>query len=404
MKYDFTTVYDRRGKDAVAIDEADHFYHNGAVLQEGFDQIPMWIADMNFATAPSIPQAMIERAKNPLYGYFPPRDEYYKSIIRWQLERNHVEGLTREKIGYENGVLGGLGCAMRVLCSMGDKVLINSPTYVGFANHLNNAGYKIVHSPMYRDEQGIWRMDYEDMDKKLKENHIHLAIFCSPHNPSGRVWEREEIEAAMEVYRKNDCIVISDEIWSDLTLGNRQHIPTQTVSEDAKTRTIAMYAPTKTFNLAGLIGSYHIVYNPYLRDRMNKQTSLSHYNNMNIFSMHGLIGAYSKDGQEWADELKAVLTENMEWAYDFITKNWDGVELAKPEGTYMLYLDCHKWCEAHHKTMDELLQAGVKVGVIWQDGRAFFYPDSIRMNLALPFSRVQEAFHRLDKYVFRAEA
>ena len=242
------------------------------------------------------------------------------------------------------------------------------------------------------------------MDKKLKENHIHLAIFCSPHNPSGRVWEREEIEAAMEVYRKNDCIVISDEIWSDLTLGNRQHIPTQTVSEDAKTRTIAMYAPTKTFNLAGLIGSYHIVYNPYLRDRMNKQTSLSHYNNMNIFSMHGLIGAYSKDGQEWADELKAVLTENMEWAYDFITKNWDGVELAKSEGTYMLYLDCHKWCEAHHKTMDELLQAGVKVGVIWQDGRAFFYPDSIRMNLALPFSRVQEAFHRLDKYVFRAEA
>lgn len=99
-----------------------------------------------------------------------------------------------------------------------------------------------------------------------------------------------------------------------------------------------------------------------------------------------------------------MLTENMEWAYDFITKNWDGVELAKPEGTYMLYLDCHKWCEAHHKTMDELLQAGVKVGVIWQDGRAFFYPDSIRMNLALPFSRVQEAFHRLDKYVFRAEA
>ena len=247
-------------------------------------------------------------------------------------------------------------------------------------------------------------MDYEDMDKKIKENHIHLAIFCSPHNPSGRVWKREEIEAAMEVYRKNDCIVISDEIWSDLTLGNRQHIPTQTVSEDANTRTIAMYAPTKTFNLAGLIGSYHIVYNPYLRDRMDKQTSLSHYNNMNIFSMHGLIGAYSKDGQEWADELKAVLTKNMEWAYDFITKNWDGVELAKPEGTYMLYLDCHKWCEAHHKTMDELLQAGVKVGVIWQDGRAFFYPDSIRMNLALPFSRVQEAFHRLDKYVFRAEA
>ena len=318
--------------------------------------------------------------------------------------RNGVEGLTKEAIGYENGVLGGVVAALQAFSAPGEAILVHSPTYTGFTSVLNNNGRRAVHTELKRDAEGIWRMDYEDMDKKIKENHIHLAIFCSPHNPSGRVWEREEIEAAMEVYRKNDCIVISDEIWSDLTLGNRQHIPTQTVSEDAKNRTIAMYAPTKTFNLAGLIGSYHIVYNPYLRDRMNKQTSLSHYNNMNIFSMHGLIGAYSKDGQEWADELKAVLTENMEWAYDFITKNWDGVELAKPEGTYMLYLDCHKWCEAHHKTMDELLQAGVKVGVIWQDGRAFFYPDSIRMNLALPFSRVQEAFHRLDKYVFRAEA
>ena len=401
MKYDFTSVIDRTGKDSIAW---ENIPVPNAEIAEGFDRIPMWVADMNFQTAPSVCEAITKRLEHQVFGYFDPSEDYYNSIINWQKVRNGVEGLTKEAIGYENGVLGGVVAALQAFSAPGEAILVHSPTYTGFTSVLNNNGRRAVHTELKRDAEGIWRMDYEDMDKKLKENHIHLAIFCSPHNPSGRVWEREEIEAAMEVYRKNDCIVISDEIWSDLTLGNRQHIPTQTVSEDAKNRTIAMYAPTKTFNLAGLIGSYHIVYNPYLRDRMNKQTSLSHYNNMNIFSMHGLIGAYSKDGQEWADELKAVLTENMELAYDFITKNWDGVELAKPEGTYMLYLDCHKWCEAHHRTMDELLQAGVKVGVIWQDGRAFFYPDSIRMNLALPFSRVQEAFHRLDKYVFRAEA
>mgnify|MGYP000044900678 CR=1 FL=1 len=401
MKYDFTTILNREGTGAIAVSKIPF---DNAEIKEGFSKIPMWVADMNYATAPSVIEAIQNRLAHPVFGYFDIKDAYSESIIEWQKTRNGVTDIPKEAIDYENGVLGGVSSVLQAFTAPGEAILLHSPAYIGFIGTITNMGRKIVYSPLKKDEQGVWRMDYEDMDKKLKENHIHLAIFCSPHNPSGRVWEREEIEAAMEVYRKNDCIVISDEIWSDLTLGNRQHIPTQTVSEDAKTRTIAMYAPTKTFNLAGLIGSYHIVYNPYLRDRMNKQTSLSHYNNMNIFSMHGLIGAYSKDGQEWADELKAVLTENMEWAYDFITKNWDGVELAKPEGTYMLYLDCHKWCEAHHKTMDELLQAGVKVGVIWQDGRAFFYPDSIRMNLALPFSRVQEAFHRLDKYVFRAEA
>ena len=131
-------------------------------------------------------------------------------------------------------MLGGVVAALQAFSAPGEAILVHSPTYTGFTSVLNNNGRRAVHTELKRDAEGIWRMDYEDMDKKIKENHIHLAIFCSPHNPSGRVWEREEIEAAMEVYRKNDCIVISDEIWSDLTLGNRQHIPTQTVSEDAK--------------------------------------------------------------------------------------------------------------------------------------------------------------------------
>ena len=204
----------------------------------------------------------------------------------------------------------------------------------------------------------------------------------------------------MEVYRKNDCVVISDEIWSDLTLAGHKHIPTQSVSEDAKNRTIAIYAPSKTFNLAGLIGSYHIIYNPYLRDRVRKQSGLSHYNSMNVLSMHALIGAYRPEGQEWLDELREVLTENVDYAYNYICENFQGVKLAKPEGTYMLYLDCKEWCESHKMTMDELIRAGISVGVVWQDGRPFNRPWAIRMNLAVPFSLVKEAMDRLDRFVF----
>ena len=311
-----------------------------------------------------------------------------------------MEGLTREAIGYENGVLGCVASALQAFTAPGEAVLLHSPTYVGFTGTLENNGRKIVLSDLKQDEDGVWRMDYEDMDRKLRENHIHFAVFCSPHNPCGRVWEREEIEAAMEVYRKNDCVVISDEIWSDLTLTGHKHIPTQSVSEDAKNRTIAIYAPSKTFNLAGLIGSYHIIYNPYLKDRVVKQSGLSHYNSMNVLSMHALIGAYRPEGQEWLDELRTVLTENVDYAYQYICENFKGVKLAKPEGTYMLYLDCEEWCRRHDVSMDELIRSGIAAGVIWQDGRPFNRPWAIRMNLALPLSLVKEAMRRLDEYVF----
>lgn len=418
MKYDFTSILDRLGKDAMAVDlpgkylagdmmsEAaragrERVYH-GAELKEGMDVIPMWVADMNFPVLPAIQEAMTERIKHPTFGYFMPREEYFEKIISWHEKRNHVEGLTKECIGYENGVLGGVASALRVICSQGDKVLLHSPTYIGFTNTLKNNGFDIILSPLKKDENGVWRMDYEDMERKLKEQKIHAAIFCSPHNPTGRVWERWEIEKAMEIYAANDVYVISDEIWSDIILGGRQHIPTQSVSEDAKNRVVALYAPSKTFNLAGLIGSYHIIYNKYLRERVDKESSLCHYNSMNVLSMYALIGAYGEEGMEWVQELRETIGGNVDYACDYIREHFEGVEVSKPEGTYMLFLDCTKWCEKHGKTLDELMKSGFEVGVVWQDGRAFHGPCAIRMNLALPLSRVKEAFERLDKYVFNA--
>ena len=399
MKYDFTSILDRNGKDAIAV---EHIPIPGAQVKEGFDRIPMWVADMNFPTVPTVVETMMERVQHPAYGYFDPSEEYYASIIRWQEKRNGVTGLKPEHIGYENGVLGGVISALNVMCSNGDNVLLHSPTYIGFTMSLENNGYHIVHSPLIKDENGVWRMDFEDMEKKIVKNRIHAAVFCSPHNPCGRVWERWEIEKAMELYKKYDVFVISDEIWSDLILEGHKHIPTQSVSEDARNRTVAMYAPSKTFNLAGLVGSYHIIYNTWLRERVLKESSLSHYNAMNVLSMHALVGAYKPEGYKWLDELRQVLTGNVEFACRYIQDHFEGIEVSKPEGTYMLFLDCTKWCEKHGKTIDELQRAGVEVGVIWQDGRPFHGPCHIRMNLALPFSRVQEAFERLDRYVFHA--
>lgn len=402
MKYDFESVMDRHGRDSVAVDLPPRSPMCQVNVRPGFDRIPMWVADMNFPTAPTITEAIIERSKHPAFGYFMPRDEYFDSIIRWHEIRNGVQGLTRDSIGYENGVLGGVVSALNVLCSKGDNVLLHSPTYVGFTGSLENNGYHIVHSPLQTDENGVWRMDFKDMEEKIKKYKIHAAVFCSPHNPCGRVWERWEIEEAMRIFKENDVYVVSDEIWSDLILNGRKHIPTQSVSDDARNRTVAIYATSKTFNLAGLVGSYRIVYNPYLQERIIKEASLSHYNSMNVLSMHALIGAYKPEGHAWLDELCQVLSDNINYAYDLICARFQGVSLAKPEGTYMLFLNCGEWCKAHGKTIDELLALGYEVGVLWQDGRPFHEPYAIRMNLALPHTRIVEAFERLDKYVFNA--
>ena len=411
MKYDFTSIMDRHGKDAIAVDVVPQPDAGGnftmkllsdVTIRDGLDNIPMWVADMNFPTCPTIPEAIIERAKHPAFGYFQPTDEYFDAIIKWHEKRNGVKGLAREHIGYENGVLGGVVSALNVFCSKGDNVLLHTPTYIGFTGALTNNGYNMVLSPLVKDEAGVWRMDFEDMEKLIVEKKIHATVFCSPHNPCGRVWEKWEVEKAMELFKKHDVFVVSDEIWSDIILAGHKHVPTQSVSEDAKMRTAAIYAPSKTFNLAGLVGSYHIVYNQWIRERMDKESSLPHYNDMNVFSLHALIGAYKSEGYEWCDELCETITGNIDYACDYIAKHFEGVEVSKPQGTYMLFLDCSKWCEAHGKTIDDVEKAGLECGVIWQDGRMFHGPCHIRLNLALPRSRVKEAFERMDKYVFNA--
>ena len=399
MKYDFETIIDRQGLDAIAFDAVG----NGGpgAPKPGFDVIPMWIADMNFATVPTIPEAIIKRAKHPVYGYFEESEEYYNAIINWQKDRFGSE-VTKENIGYENGVLGGVVAALNVFCSKGDKVLLHSPTYIGFTGALTKNGYQIIHSPLVKDENNIWRMDFADMEEMISKHHIHACVFCSPHNPCGRVFERWELEKAMEIFQRHDVKIVSDEIWSDLVLEGK-HLPLQSINEYARKNTVALYAPSKTFNLAGLVGSYHIAYDQWLIDRMKKESNLPSYNEMNVLSMHALIGAYSKEGREWLEELLEVLRGNVDYAINYIKEHFAGVKVARPQGTYMIFVDFEDWCKAHNKTMDELLKAFYDVGCAVNDGRRFHGAYAIRMNLASPLSRIKEAFRRLDLYVINKQ-
>ena len=360
MAYDFTSIIDRRGHDALAV-EALGKQGFPPAPKDGFDAIPMWVADMNFPTAPAIVEALQERAAHPLYGYFQASDAYYESIIRWHETRHGITGMERQHIGHENGVLGGVMSAVDALCGENKQVLVHSPTYIGFTSTLKSADYTIVHSPLHRDEAGVWRMDYADMESHFQKG-IRTLIFCSPHNPTGRVWEREEVEAVAALCEKYDVTIISDEIWSDIVLEGK-HIPTQSVPA-ARERTVALYAPSKTFNLAGLVGSYHVIYNDELRAAVRRQGGLSHYNNGNVLSMHALMAGYSQQGADWVGALCQTIATNVDYARAFILSQFPGVTVARPQGTYMLFLDCTAWCESHGVTIDQLLQRG------WDD---FFF-------------------------------
>ena len=264
MEFDYTTLPERAGYDAIAVDALGKPGAPGAP-KEGFDAIPMWVADMNFLAPSCITDAMAERLKHPTFGYFEPRDEYFDAIIRWQKDRNGVQGLTKEDIGYENGVLGGVVSALEAFSSPGDAILVHNPTYIGFTGSIEHAGRRIVHSALKRDADGVWRMDLEDMAQKIEENKIHLVVFCNPHNPCGRVWTREELEAANAVYAAHDCVVISDEIWSDLILPGHKHIPYQSIHDDApsmrrarRSASLALWAPT-TSSIAAISGTVSLL-------------------------------------------------------------------------------------------------------------------------------------------------
>lgn len=400
MKYDFTTIIDRKGIDNIAVDGVGKFppFSPGAP-KEGFDVIPMWVADMNFAVLPEIQNAISKRMTHPIYGYFLNSNEYYNAIIKWHKDRYNTQ-ISKSEIGYENGVLGGIVNALNALKLESKNILVDSPLYIGFKNILYDNGYQLIESKLIKNSDGLYEIDYEEMASNIEKHNIQVSIMCNPHNPTGRVWENEELVKLVEVYEKYNCTIISDEIWSDIVSPNHTHIPLHTVSQYAKDHTITFYAPSKTFNLAGLIGSYHVVFNRELRDIIRNHSKKTHYNNMNVLSMHALIGAYSEEGKQWVDELNQVIQNNVKYICDYFSQI-DGLSFSKVEGTYMVLLDTSEYCRIHQTNLENILKKGWDVGIGWQDGSMFYAENCIRINVALPLAKLQEAIERMKQYVFQ---
>jgi cystathionine beta-lyase len=307
--------------------------------------------------------------------------------------RNGVTGLEKEHIGYENGVLGGLVSALRALLPDGGKVLLHRPTYVGFTGSVTNAGYEIVHSDLTQDEDGTWRMDYEDMDRKIRENDIKVCIFCNPHNPCGRVWTKEEIESAAAVYEKNGCTVISDEIWSDLILGDNHFTPFQTVSEWTKENTVALYAPSKTFNLAGLQTAFVIIPNDEIRAKFDQGQAANRIINMNWFGQVALETAYNRC-ENYVDGLRDYVNANMDYMVDYVRKNLPMLKLRKSEGTYMVWVDFR----GSGMTTEEIEYFIAHKAHIGVDMGTWFGPGGegwLRFNLACPRCLLDKALEML---------
>ena len=391
MKYNFDEVIDRSHNRAAKYDERMKKFGRE-------DVIPLWVADMDFRTAEPIIDALKERAEEGIWGYTSRPDSYFEAIRGWQKRRNGWD-IKKEMMSWSLGVVPALSSIVKLFSEPGDSIMIQTPVYSEFYDVTEAWGRNVLENRLV-EKDDAWGIDFEDFEAKAKEARIFLL--CSPHNPLGIVWSREELTRMADICMANNTLLVSDEIHSDLVFHGKKHIPTATLSAETAGRVISCISGTKTFNLAGLIGSYHIIYNKALRDRVDKESSLSHSNSLNVLSMHALVGAYTQEGSDWVDELRQTITGNVDYACGYIKEHFEGVETFHPQGTYMLFVDCTEWCKAHGKTIDEVEKACWDVGVAVQDGRAFHGPCHLRINLALPLSRVQEAFDRLDKYVFNA--
>lgn len=352
----------------------------------------MWIADMDISVPDFVMDALKARAEYPEFGYFFLGDRYYDSIIHWMESRKGVRGLKKENIIFQNNVLGAVDSALAAFTQPGDRVLVQTPGYHQFKNCILNQEREVC-GTLLKQVDGRFRMDFADMEQKIIQNNIKLAILCSPHNPTGRVWERDELEQFVEICYRHHVIIISDEIHSDLVYGDHKFIATQSISEHAKEITIALNAPSKTFNLAGLSSAYAIVYNPELAEAYQKACSRSHYNATNAMSTEAAIAAY-EHGAQWVDELRAYLVGNMELLCKTFEEKCPAIQAYVAEATYLMWLDFTATGLSQEEIKDRCINTA---GVIIHDGRTFIEGGDkhMRMNIACPRSVVAEAAERL---------
>jgi len=381
MNYNFDQVINRRGTASLKWDTCSE------------DILPMWVADMDFAVAKPIEDAMRERAAHPIYGYGEPQASYYDSVRGW-FSRRHGWDISREWLSYSPGIVSALHFFYNCYLEPGEKVMMMDPVYYPFFAAAQRNQVEVEKSRL-KIENGKYVIDFEDFEAKAKDPKVKMLLWCNPHNPGGRCWTREELEKVVQICIDNDVLIISDEIHCDLTLNGHHYIPCASISKEAAEHTVTCVAPSKTFNIAGLQTSCIVIPNPQLKERYDTFLKSIGIMRPGVMGMAGLQAAYD-NGDEWLDQLLVYLEGNLEFLKSYVKENLPFIKIMEPEATYLVWMDLKDYgmepVALHKKLLEE--------GKVWLD-EGYLFGDSgnyyERINIACPRSVLKDALDRMKK-------
>lgn len=384
MKYDFDEIIERRGTGSVKWDESP-----------SADVIPMWVADMDFKAAPAILEAIRRRAEHGVFGYALVEDDYYDTIISW-FQRRHQWSIRREEILYTTGVIPAMSCAIKALTMPGEKVLILSPDYNCFFSSIHNNGCEVLESVLRfsRNIPNRFEVDWEDFEHQCADEKTTAFLLCNPHNPTGRVWSKEELQQMADICHRHQVHIISDEIHCELIMPDHQFCPMATVDDEA----IILNSPTKSFNIAGLQVANIICRNAEWRRRINRAININEVCDLNPFGPVALKAAYN-ESEAWIDELNQYLWDNYQALSDFVAQNIPQWKVMPLEGTYLVWVDVSLCCDNVTAYTDKLMQEAK----VWLNPGTMYGAESgkgyVRINIACPRSRMMEALQRISTVV-----
>ncbi len=386
MKYNFNEMIDRRGTDCLKYDFSAERGKPEGVL-------PLWIADMDFQAPPLVLERLSEVVNHGIFGYSDSKTDYILALKNW-FEKRFQWSIQEEWLIKTPGIVFAIAAAIHAFTKEGEAVLIQQPVYYPFRETILENERKLVNSPLIR-RGDRYEIDFEDFEDKIIQEKVKLFIFCSPHNPVGRVWKEEELKRIGEICLKHGVIVVSDEIHCDFVYPDHKHTVFASISKEISNITITCTAPSKTFNIAGLQISNIIIENPLFREKIKKAIGRTGYSQVNQIGLAACQAAY-EGGEEWLEELKLYLKENVDYTRTFLKENLPKVMLIEPEGTYLLWLDF----KAYNLTEKEREELMLKKAGLWLDSGSMFGPDGKgyeRINIACPRAVLDKALHQLGE-------
>lgn len=388
--YDFDSVIDRHGTGCTKLDDLRNLFGKD-------DLTPLWIADMDFPVCPEITQALQKRISHPIYGYSLPDTGYWASIISW-LDRRHDWKVERHEITFVPGVVKGIGFALNFFTSRGDKVLIQPPVYHPFRRLIEGNGRQMVAAPLVLDRQTMtYSMDLDALEETIARERPRMMILCNPHNPIGLQWSRETLAQVGTICRRYGMVVISDEIHGDLVLNGKPHYPFAACGDDAQAVAITFGAPSKTFNIPGLVSSWCVVKNPELRREFYEWLEVNEFDATTFVSTIGAEAAYTK-GEKWLEEAVAYIEANIEFTRRFLEERLPKVRMATPGASFLIWMDFSGLGLDHDSLVDLVVN---RAGLALNDGE-MFGPEGcgfMRVNIATPRCCLKAALERLEKAV-----